>query len=150
MKFQDIRTIRTIPDPVLRSKAVPVTTFGDEKMFSLVRRMVDVMGELNGVGIAAPQIGVSQQLFGFIYQDDVMMVANGRIITVSEDMQYGKEGCLSCPCEEVLVPRHVGIKISGQSIEGEEFAYEWTGLPARIIQHEMDHLNGRLILDYKS
>lgn len=150
MMFQDIRSIRTVPDPVLRAQATPVTQFGDQKMFSLVHRMIDVMGKLNGVGIAAPQIGVSQRLFGFIYQDDVMMVANGQIQSVSEDIQYGMEGCLSCPGEEVLVPRHLSLSISGQSIEGEHFIYEWSGLPARIIQHEMDHLNGKLILDYKT
>lgn len=149
MKFEDIRSIRTIPDPVLRSVAAPVKEFNEKKMKSLVARMIEIMGEMNGVGIAAPQIGVSQRLFGFNYEDDVLIVVNPLITSVTNDLQWGMEGCLSCPDEQVAIARHVGVELYGQSIHGEEFKYKWTGLPARIIQHEMDHLNGKLILDYK-
>lgn len=149
MKFKDIRFLRTVPDPVLRTIANEVKHFDPDGFSGLIDRMREVMGQYNGVGIAAPQIGVSQRLFLFIHEDQVMLVVNPLITMVSEEMQVGEEGCLSCPGETVLIPRHLGVELSGQAITGEHFSCRWTGLPARIIQHEVDHLNGRLILDYK-
>lgn len=146
--LEDIRGIRTVPDPVLRSVAEPVTDFDAAKLTSLMTRMTEVMVELNGVGIAAPQIGVSQRVIGFRHEDKLVMVCNPVIVAVSEEMQFSDEGCLSCPDETVAIRRHVGVAITGQSIDGEESLIKVTGFAARIIQHEIDHLNGKLILDH--
>jgi peptide deformylase len=145
---QDIRGIRTYPDPVLRGVAEPVTDFDETKLRSLMGRMTAVMAELQGVGIAAPQIGVSKRVIGFLHEGSVVMVCNPVIVAVSEETQFGDEGCLSCPGENVAVRRHVGVAITGQSITGEESLIKCVGYSARIIQHEVDHLNGRLILDH--
>lgn len=146
--LEDIRGIRTTPDPVLRSTAEPVTEFGGKKLESLMARMAEVMVEMDGVGIAAPQIGVSRRVIGFRYEDNIVMVCNPTIVAVSEETQFGPEGCLSCPDESVSVNRYVGVAVVGQSFDGEESMIKCTDFPARIIQHEIDHLNGRLILDY--
>jgi peptide deformylase len=146
--LEDIRDIRTDPDPILRSVAAPVTDFDQIKLKSLMTRMTEVMVELNGVGIAAPQIGVSQRVIGFLHEGNIVMVCNPVIVAVSEEMHYADEGCLSCPNESVAIQRHVGVAITGQSIDGEESLIKCMGFSARIIQHEIDHLNGRLILDH--
>jgi peptide deformylase len=146
--LEDIRDIRTNPDPVLRETATPITDFDQTKLQSLMRRMAEVMIQRKGVGIAAPQIGVSQRVIGFRHEDQIVMVCNPVIVAVSEEMQFMDEGCLSCPDETVAIRRHVGVAITGQSVDGEESLIKVTGFSARIIQHEIDHLNGKLILDH--
>lgn len=146
--LEDIRGIRTVPDPILRSVASPVTEFDQAKLTSLMTRMTEVMVELGGVGISAPQIGVSKRVIGFRHEDQIIMVCNPIIVAVSEEMQFSDEGCLSCPDESVAVRRHVGVAITGQSVDGEESLIKVAGFSARIIQHEIDHLNGKLILDH--
>ena len=142
--------VRQYPDPVLRMKAKEVETF-DEALRVLVARMSALMQEARGVGLAAPQIGVLQRLL--VYQADedepVRALVNPRVVESSETLETGDEGCLSLGAATVVVgvERPGGVVIEAVSPEGEELRTEADGLTARVLQHELDHLDGVLILD---
>jgi peptide deformylase len=142
--------VRQYPDPVLRMKAKEVETF-DEALRVLVDRMSTLMQEARGVGLAAPQIGVLQRLL--VYQADeeepVRALVNPRIVESSETLETSDEGCLSLGAATVVVPveRPDAVAIEAVSPDGEEFRIDADGLTARVLQHELDHLDGVLILD---
>ncbi len=149
-----LREIITIPDPILRKKARKVTEF-DKDFQDLVADMIDTMREAPGVGLAAPQVAISQRLIVVEYGDDedeekpakLYVLANPEIVSASEDMVMGIEGCLSVPDLVGEVERHTSIVVKGQNRYGKPTKIKANGWLARIFQHEMDHLDGVLYPD---
>jgi peptide deformylase len=143
--------IRRLGDPVLKSSATPVDRF-DESLRRLVGRMAGIMNDAIGVGLAAPQLGISQRLLVYRVGPDapVIVLANPELEWKSDDEEGGEEGCLSIPGVVVDVERPVHVRVRALDEEGEERSVEASGLEARVIQHEMDHLDGVLILERTS
>src|SRR3954470_9419230 len=140
--------IRKLGDPVLKSKATPVDRF-DDSLRRQVSRMAGIMGDAYGVGLAAPQLGISQRLLVYRVGPDAPLVAlaNPELEWHSEDEEVLDEACLSIPGAHVDVERPVHVRVRARDENGDERVVEASGLEARVIQHEMDHLNGVLILD---
>jgi peptide deformylase len=140
--------IRRFGDPVLKSRAAQVDRF-DTALVSQIERMAALMHDALGIGLAAPQIGVSQQLLVYRVGPDAPVIAlvNPEIEWSSEDAEPAEEGCLSIPGILVDVDRPVHVRVRAQDEQGDTRTVEASGLEARVIQHEIDHLNGVLILD---
>ena len=141
-----LRNIRTVGDEVLRKRAKEVKLF-NQKLEVLIEDMVDTMYESNGVGLAAPQVGVLKRVFVIDVGEGVEVFINPEIIEVSEDTQKDIEGCLSIPGERGYVIRPQRVKVKTLTLEGKERLVEAEGLFARAICHENDHLNGQLYID---
>lgn len=138
------------PDPVLRKKAAPVNTF-DDRLKKLVDDMVETMYAEPGVGLAAPQIGVSLRVFVIDTTvgerpDTLIVMVNPRIVAV-EGRLVGEEGCLSVPAIRAEVPRAEVVEVRGWTLHQQEISVKGRGLLARAFQHEIDHLDGMLIWD---
>jgi peptide deformylase len=135
-------------DPVLKSKASPVAGFGPE-LRAEVERMVAIMRDGMGVGLAATQLGVLRRLLVFQAGPDSEPTAlvNPEIEWFSDEEILAEEGCLSLPGISVDVDRALHVRVSGFDAEGERIVIEASGLEARVLQHEIDHLDGVLILD---
>ncbi len=143
--------IRQYGDPVLRAKALPVDTFDDE-LRQEVARMGQLMEDAWGIGLAATQVGRLRRLLVYRIEADSPVVAlvNPVLEWSSREEEIAEEGCLSLPGVGVEVERPVHIRVRAQDEYGEEQVIEASGLEARCIQHEMDHLDGVLILDRTS
>jgi peptide deformylase len=143
--------IRKWGDPVLKSRATPVDRF-DETLLQQVQRMAGIMRDAIGVGLAAPQLGVSQRVLVYRIGSDAPLVAlvNPEVEWHSEDVETLEEGCLSIPSVAVDVERPIHVRIRAKDEHGEDRLVEASGLEARVIQHEMDHLDGVLMLDRAS
>ncbi|HLM09974.1 MAG TPA: peptide deformylase [Thermoleophilaceae bacterium] len=143
--------VRRLGDPVLKSSATPVDRF-DDSLRNQVSRMAGIMNDALGVGLAAPQLGISQRLLVYRVGPDapVIALANPEIEWASTHQEVLDEGCLSIPGITVDVERPVYVRVRALDEEGEERRVEASGLEARVIQHEMDHLEGILILDRTS
>lgn len=141
----------SFPDPVLRKACQPVDWFG-ERLDALVQRMWQLMHAHKGVGLAAPQVGLPWRVFVWNPtgrpEDDAVCV-NPRLDDL-RDSQESEEGCLSIEGVTVNVRRALSAVVRAQRPDGGEFELRGEGLMARIWQHEIDHLDGRLILDYMS
>jgi peptide deformylase len=135
-------------DPVLKSKASPVTSFGEDRR-SEVDRMIAIMRDGMGVGLAATQLGVLRRLLVFqaAPEAEPTGLVNPQIEWVSEETAIAEEGCLSLPRVSMDVERPLYARISGRDAQGEPIEIEAAGLEARVLQHEIDHLDGVLILD---
>jgi peptide deformylase len=135
-------------DPVLKSKASPVTGFGPE-LRAEVERMIAIMRDGMGVGLAATQLGILRRLLVFQAGSDGEPAAlvNPEIEWLSGEIAIAEEGCLSLPRISVDVERPLHARLRGRDAEGEEVRIEASGLEARVLQHELDHLDGVLILD---
>jgi peptide deformylase len=135
-------------DPVLKSKASPVSEFGPA-LRAEVERMAAIMRDGLGVGLAATQLGVLRRLLVFQATPDGEPTAlvNPEIEWLSDDEVLAEEGCLSLPGISVDVERPLHARVKGRDAEGEEVLIEASGLEARVLQHEIDHLDGVLILD---
>jgi peptide deformylase len=139
--------IRQYPDPVLRMPAPPVEEFDDD-MKRLVARMGELMQDANGVGLAATQVGVLRRVFVFSpEEDEVAVLVNPEIVRRGDELETDDEGCLSIQGVTMPVERTVSVRIEGQDENGNVVAYDLEGTPARIVQHELDHLDGKLIID---
>ncbi len=140
--------IRRLGDPVLKSRATEVDRF-DEALKSQVSRMAGIMGDAIGLGLAAPQLGISQRLLVYRVGFDAPLTAlvNPEIEWFGDGDETMEEGCLSLPGVTVDIERPVHVRILARDEQGEERRIEASGLEARVIQHEMDHLDGVLILD---
>jgi peptide deformylase len=138
-------------DPVLKSSASPVERFGPE-LRAEVERMIGIMRDGLGVGLAATQLGVLRRLLVFQTGSDGEPTAlvNPQVEWLSEEASIAEEGCLSLPRVSVDVERPLHARVSGRDAEGEPIAIEASGLEARVLQHEIDHLDGVLILDRTS
>ena len=139
--------IYTLGEEVLTERAKPVKTF-DSALGILVDAMFETMEEADGVGLAAPQVGVSQRLFVIDVRDGKRWTfINPEIIATSEECESAEEGCLSIPGVFSEVSRAVRVTVQAQNLQGKPFTVEADGLFARAIQHELDHLNGVLFID---
>jgi peptide deformylase len=141
--------VRQFGDPVLKSRATEVATF-DEALRQQVQRMAGLMHDALGVGLAAPQLGVSQRLLVYQVGNDAPLIAliNPTLEWSSEgDEEIAEEGCLSLQNVAVDIERPVHVRVRARDEWGEDRLVEASGLEARVIQHEMDHLDGVLILD---
>jgi peptide deformylase len=140
--------IRQYPDPVLRMKANDVEAFDDD-LSRLVERLESLLKDANGLGLAATQIGVLRRVF--VFQPDpeapAQALVNPRLLDGSEERIGDEEGCLSMQGVVIPVDRHERIAVEASDPEGNDVRLELEGLPARIAQHELDHLDGILILD---
>lgn len=142
----DERPVVKIPDPVLRKVASSVTKVGKKTDF-LIDEMMRVMRKANGIGLAGPQLGVSQRIIVIAPHDfKPAALINPRIIK-AEGEQIGQEGCLSIPGLYGDVKRYDYIEVEAFDRKGRELVYELEGLPARVVQHEIDHLDGILFID---
>lgn len=135
------------PSPVLKNRAREVDVASDADLRALVRAMAETMYDENGIGLAAPQIGVDKRVIVFDIEDRLAALCNPVIVDASEETTVDDEGCLSVPGVTVPVERSVRITCQGQTTEGRDVSLEATDLLARVIQHEIDHLDGVLILD---
>ena len=143
-----LRHVRKLGDPVLRATALPVERF-DEDLLAEVQRMGELMHDALGVGLAATQLGVLHRVLVYkaFLDDPVTALVNPEVEWTSEELELGDEGCLSLPGVHVEVERYARLRVRGRDERGEELEIEAEGLEARVIQHEIDHLNGVLILD---
>jgi peptide deformylase len=140
--------VRKLGDPVLRAKALPVERF-DEALAREVERMGELMHDALGVGLAATQLGVLHRVLVYraYPEDPLTALVNPVIEWRSDELETAEEGCLSLPGIHVEVERAARVRVSAQDERGEPLELEAEGLPARVIQHEIDHLDGVLILD---
>jgi peptide deformylase len=143
-----LRQVRKLGDPVLRATALPVERF-DEALRLEIERMGVLMHDALGVGLAATQLGVLHRVLVFrAYSDDpITALVNPEMIWMSEEKEAAEEGCLSLPGVHVEVDRSARVRVQAKDVSGAAIELEIEGLEARIIQHEVDHLNGVLILD---
>jgi peptide deformylase len=156
-----VRTIVTLPDPVLRRKARPVTKF-DETLQTLIDDMIDTMRDAPGVGLAAPQVGISERVIVVEYAEPeeteegeepqevepkLYVMVNPEIAKASPETVVGVEGCLSIPMLVGEVERSQEIRIKGLNRRGQPMKLKVDGWLARIFQHEIDHVNGVVFTD---
>ena len=143
--------VRRLGDPVLKSRATDVDRF-DDTLKGQVARMAGLMQDALGLGLAAPQLGVSQRVLVYRVGPTAPVVAlvNPSVEWTSDDDETFEEGCLSIPGVVVDVDRPVHVRVRAVDEEGDERLVEASGLEARVIQHEIDHLDGVLILDRTS
>ncbi len=140
-----IQPIRIFGDPVLRTPAAEVVDF-DKELRKLVADLTDTMQEAPGVGLAAPQLGVSLRVFTYWVDDDLGHVVNPTL-DLSEDLQIGEEGCLSLPGLSFDTPRSMSLVAKGFNMYGEPIELVGSDLLARCVQHETDHLDGIIFID---
>jgi peptide deformylase len=135
-------------DPVLKSKASPVTNFGPE-LRTEVERMIEIMRDGLGIGLAATQLGSLRRLLVFQAgpESEPTALVNPEVEWLSAEMAVAEEGCLSLPQVSMDVERPLYARFSGRDVAGEPVVLEAAGLEARVLQHEIDHLDGVLILD---
>jgi peptide deformylase len=143
--------VRRYGDPVLKSRATDVDRF-DETLRNQVARMAGIMSDAFGVGLAAPQLGISQRVLVYRvgHEAPVIALVNPELEWTGDDSEGFEEGCLSIPGVEVEVERPVHVRVRARDEHGDERTVEASGLEARVIQHEIDHLDGVLILDRAS
>ncbi len=153
-----LRKIVTLPDPILRRKALTITRF-DTELQSLIKDMIDTMRAAPGVGLAAPQVGIPDRLIVVEYpendeQEDapkkLYVVVNPEIKEISTETELGIEGCLSIPNLHGEVERALSVTVKGQTRRGQPFKIKANGWLARIFQHEIDHVNGVVFTDRAS
>ena len=138
--------VRQYGDPVLRMRANEVETFDDE-LARLAERMVAVMHDADGVGLAATQVGILRRLFVFNDDGEDRIVVNPVLTQTVKDTEVDEEGCLSLGPVRMPVERAVEVTVDGFDVDGTALHIELEGLPARVVQHELDHLDGKLIID---
>jgi len=147
-----ILTVLRYPDERLRTKASKVIDINDD-IRTLINDMFDTMYEENGVGLAATQVNIHQRIVVIDvseHKDDPIVLINPEIINTSSETFVNEEGCLSVPGCYAKVDRHEAVTVKAQNKHGEEFTLDATELLAICIQHELDHLEGVLFVDYLS
>lgn len=146
-----LKIITGVDDPILRAVAEPVEKF-DAGLKKLAKRMKEAMVEAKGLGIAAPQVGESVRLFLTVLNYDTphetaLAMVNPKIIAHGNEEVLGEEGCLSVPGVYDKVLRHSEISVEFFDLDGTKHVLQLSGLNARVVQHELDHLNGVLFVD---
>ncbi len=137
------------PNPILSKKAQAVDRL-TEKDLRLIREMIDLMYEEDGVGLAAPQVGISKRIIIIsprAVRGEEQIYINPEIIHFSDQQETGLEGCLSVPNVSCEVRRAKKITLKALNLEGKSLLEEFQNFPARVVQHEVDHLNGVLLID---
>jgi peptide deformylase len=143
------KEIRVIGDPVLRERAAEVTNV-DRSLRKLAKRMMTIMYDAPGIGLAAPQVGVLQRLIVYDVDDDPRVLVNPVLSDFSEETEESDEGCLSVPGLTMPVARSLRIRVTGLDEHGDRVEFIAEDVVARVIQHEIDHLDGILIVDRTS
>ena len=138
--------VRTFGDPVLKTRATPVESFDDSLLY-LAEEMLATMREHEGVGLAANQVGRLKRILVAAVEDEEFVLVNPTVEEAAETTEKELEGCLSIPGIQVEVERPTVVTISAQDATGASLQVEASGLLARIFLHEIDHLDGVLILD---
>jgi peptide deformylase len=141
--------INKLGDPVLRCAAKPIAP-GTEDLNSIIKDMSETLKAANGLGLAAPQVGILKRLFIYDLGEGVKCFVNPEIVWASDETSEDTEGCLSIPGREVTVERPVAVRVAGSDEVGNAIEVEAEELMARMFQHEIDHLNGVLIIDRAS
>ena len=143
-----LKLVRRYGDPVLKTRAMAITRFDDE-LRQEVKRMGQLMDEALGIGLAAPQVGISHRLLVYrvVQGGPLNVLINPAVEWSSKEDEWMEEGCLSLPTVHVDVERPVHVRVGAQDQWGARETIEASGLEARVIQHEIDHLDGVLILD---
>jgi peptide deformylase len=142
-----VRRICCLPEPVLRQKAKKVPTI-DHSLQQLIDDMVETMQQANGVGLAAPQVGVSLRVAVLqMPEEEPFAIINPEIVKSSGEMEVG-EGCLSVPGYQGELKRSASVTVKGLNREGGKIRIKATSLLAQALQHEIDHLNGILYIDH--
>ena len=141
--------IVTYPEEVLRQEADPIDDINQETR-DLADKMTEVMFREEGVGLAAPQVGVGKRLIVVNLEDDFHILINPEIVERSEEEEVKEEGCLSVPGPEAPVSRSTKVVVKGINLEGKEVELTREGMAARVFQHEVDHVNGKLFIDHLS
>lgn len=134
-------------DKILREKCVPVKEIDDE-LLDIIEKMIPKMREADGVGLAAPQIGDNRRFIVVEFEDELFVAINPVIIKKSDETECMEEGCLSLPKTHVDVCRSKEITVEYHDENGDLYEIDLDGFLARIFQHEIDHLDGKLIVDY--
>ena len=142
-----VQPVRLYIEPVLNKPVDLITDFTG--LDNIASDMIETMLAYHGVGLAANQIGLNKNLAALYIEDKtkILVVANIIITGYTKETDVLSEGCLSCPGVTVPVKRALGVRIQAQKINGEKINLEFTGYDARIVQHEADHLNGKLIIN---
>lgn len=138
--------IRQYGDPVLRMTAPPVETFGDE-LERVAERMFSLMHDSEGIGLAATQVGLLRRFFVCSLDGEDRVFVNPVIERAAGKLETESEGCLSLGPVRVDVERPIEVTVSAADAKGTRFTLELEGLEARVVQHELDHLDGKLIID---
>lgn len=138
--------VRQYGDAVLRMRANEVETF-DEELARLAERMVGLMHDADGIGLAATQVGILRRLFVLNDDGEDRVIVNPSITRTGGELETSEEGCLSLGPVRVPVERPLEVTIEGKDTAGQPLELELEGLPARVAQHELDHLDGKLIID---
>ena len=139
--------LKTYPDPCLRIKTKPVEEFSQD-LETTLRAMASIMYSKQGIGLAATQVGLGLRALVVDTGEGLMNLVNPIITELSKEKTKMEEGCLSLPDVTVDLARPESVKIRAQDEQGEFFIKKFTGLAAKVIQHEMDHLDGKLLIDY--
>ena len=143
-----IKKVRKIGDPVLRETSKAVEKI-DKSILDLVRDMADTLGDEEGVGLAAPQIGISKRVIIIRYEDKMGIYINPEVEAVGDEMAEDGEGCLSIySIQGFQVMRFQKVKVRATDLKGKPVELIAEGLLARIFQHEVDHLNGKMFIDH--
>lgn len=142
-----LRTVLAEPHPFLRQTAKPVENPGSDEIKQLIADMALTMREEKGIGLAAIQVGVDARVIVVETKDGPVPFINPEIMERSDDYEIGEEGCLSVPGQYGMVKRSREISVKSIDEEGNEQIHDAQGLFARVIQHEIDHLNGILFID---
>ena len=138
--------IRTFGAPALKTRAAPVENF-DDALERLTEEMLDTMREKDGVGLAANQVGRLKRVLVASVEEEDFVIVNPELTDHSDATERGQEGCLSIPGIQVEVERPTAATVTGQDASGKPLRIEATDMLARVLQHEIDHLDGVLILD---
>lgn len=138
--------VRQYGDAVLRMRAVEVETFDDE-LARLAERMIELMHDADGIGLAATQVGIVRRLIVFTDEGEDRVVVNPSITSSGGELETSEEGCLSLGPVRVPVERPLEVTLEGSDATGQPVRLELAGVSARVAQHEVDHLDGKLIID---
>jgi peptide deformylase len=138
--------IRQYGDPVLRMRADEVLEFDDE-LHKVSERMIALMHDAEGVGLAATQVGILRRFFVCTLDGEDRLLVNPVVTPLGNDTESDAEGCLSLGSVRVPVERSAKVKLEAKDADGSPVAFELEGHPARVVQHEVDHLDGKLMLD---
>jgi peptide deformylase len=138
--------IRQYGDPVLRMRANEVDAY-DEELARLTERMIGVMHDAEGVGLAATQVGILRRLFVFHDEGEDRVIVNPVLTVRGNEMEVDEEGCLSLGPIRMPVERAVEVTLDGFDADGKAVHLELEGMSARVVQHELDHLDGKMIID---
>jgi len=138
--------IRQYGDPVLRMRADDVEAF-DEELSRITGRMVELMHDADGVGLAATQIGIVRRFFVATLDGEDRVLVNPVVTPVGDETELDEEGCLSLGSIRVPIERAVRVQVDARDAAGEPVALSLEGIDARVVQHELDHLDGVLLLD---